>query len=118
MLKFYYNGIKTSDCPKLQLCSYSADRLLNHAEGTITIYGKHYRHFSPEVAAAFKVVNGTDIQSDYFENDRIRVEPSHPLYPHVLKAWGASQEHNAKRWAKQLARCDAAAESARAAAWV
>lgn len=110
MIKFYYNGLKTGDHPKLQLCSYNADRRVHHAEGTITIEGKHYktcacgcddyhRDFSHEVFAAF----WESCKERGFENDRIRVEPSHPLYPHVLKAWGAAQEHAAKQ-AAQAAR--------------
>ncbi len=35
-------------------------------------------------------------ECDYFENDRIRVQPSHPLYAKVLTAAEAQKAHNAK----------------------
>lgn len=85
MIKFFYNGIKGSD-GKLQKCSYSDGPLLHHPVGTITIYGKRYRPFSSEVAEALVIENNSDIQTDYFENDRIRIVPNHPLYAAVKAA--------------------------------
>ena len=85
-LKFYYNGIKENG-GRLQLCSYTDGKLLHHPEGTITIYGKRYRDFSDGVRAAFTVENNTELETDYFENDRIRVTPDHPLYPQVRDAF-------------------------------
>lgn len=102
-LKFYWNGIKENG-GTLQGASYSDGQLVNHPVGTITIYGKRYRGFSASVHAAFKVENDTDMQTDYFENDRIRVEPSHPLYAQVVVALTAQKAHNAKISAKQAAR--------------
>lgn len=102
MLKFYWNGIK-QDGGKIQRCFYSDGQLARHPEGTITIYGRDYTGFSPELQDAFKVENDTDIMTDYFENDRIRVEPSHPLYGQVSAALQASKEHNAKIYAKRAA---------------
>ena len=84
-IKFFYNGIKGSD-GKLQKCSYSDTPLYHHPAGTITIYGRRYIHFSQEVADALAIENDSDIQTDYFENDRIRVVPTHPLYEAVKLA--------------------------------
>lgn len=103
MLKFYWNGIKGSD-GKLQRCSYSNGALFHHPEGTITIYSKEYSHFTKDIQAAFEVENDSDIMTDYFEKDRIRVLPSHPLYQNVLTALYLAQKHNEKRHAKYLAR--------------
>lgn len=94
-MKFFYNGIKASD-GKLQKCYYSEGPYLKLPEGTITIYGKHYKNFSAEVSAAFKIEDGTDIQSDYFENQHIRVEPSHPLYAQVKEALEKQKARNAR----------------------
>jgi hypothetical protein len=101
MLKFYYNGIK-DDGGKLQKCSYTSGKLLHNPEGTITIYGKHYEDFSAGVTSAFKVENGTDFQTDYFENDRIRVLPDHPLYAQVKAAVEAQEAHQKARRARPI----------------
>lgn len=82
-LQFYYNGIKDEKGAKLQKASYSFS-IFNQI---ITIHGKNYQDFSVKVHEAFKVENDTDAMVDYFQNDRIRVEPSHPLYNEVFKAW-------------------------------
>ena len=84
-IKFFYNGIKGTD-GKLQKCSYSDSALLHHPAGTITIYGRRYIRFSQEIAEALAVENDSDLQTDYFENDRIRVIPTHPLYAAVKNA--------------------------------
>lgn len=100
MLKFFYNGIKDNG-GKLQLASYSDDSYRRERDGVITIYARHYRSFSAGIRAAFTVENNTEIQSDYFEQDRIRVAPTHPLYPEVLQACEAKKIHDQKRWAKR-----------------
>lgn len=92
-LKFFYNGIKAAD-GKLQKCSYSEGPYLNLPAGTITIWAKHYKSFSAEVKAAFVVEDGTDLQSDYFENEHIRVAASHPLYAAVSEALGKQKARN------------------------
>lgn len=95
MLKFFWNGIKDSDNGgKLQGCHYSDSQLINHPAGTLTIYGKRYRAFSAGVHAAFSVQNDTDTRTDYFENDRIRVLPTHPMYQTVLAALNAQKAHD------------------------
>jgi hypothetical protein len=89
-LRFFYNGIKAAD-GKLQRCWYSDAQLRSHPAGTITIYGRG--RFSKDVAAEFIVENNTEMQTDYFEDDRIRVEPDHPLYAEVAAALAKQQEH-------------------------
>ena len=84
-LKFYYNGIKENG-GRLQRCSYSDGALINYPAGTITIYKRDHAPFSQGVQDAFRVENNTDIITDYFEKDRIRVEPTHPLYATVRAA--------------------------------
>ncbi len=96
MLKFYYNGIK-DDGGKLQTCFYSIGKLLNHPEGTITIYKREYARFSAGIRAAFTVENDSDSMTDYFEEDRIRVEPSHLLYAEVHAALVKQESRRASR---------------------
>ncbi len=106
-MKFFYNGIKGSD-GKLQGCSYSYGPYVNLPENCITIYGKKYRDFSAEVREAFTIENNSDCQTDYFENDRIRVMPSHPLYEQVKEAMLKHKAHNDVRFQKYLVRQEVA----------
>lgn len=98
--KFLWNGIKVDGT--LHLASYSADTLLRYPAGTITIYGKRYKDF-PKIDG-LNVQNDSDMMTDYFQNDRIRVEPSNPHYEAVLAAWKAQEEHRAKMSAKRVAK--------------
>ena len=92
-MKFFYNGIKGSD-GKLQKCYYADGPYHNLPSDCITIHGKHYKGFSEEVRNTFKVENGTELQTDYFENDRIRVFSSHPLYAQVKAAYEKQELHS------------------------
>ena len=99
MLKFYWNGIKENG-GKLQRAWYSFGNLINYPADTITIYGRDYTSFSPEVQKAFEVQNDSDSQTDYFEQDRIRVTSDHLLYPQVFAAYRAHKAHSDMRHAK------------------
>jgi len=98
--KFFWNGIKVNG-GELQKASFSNGRLIGFPERTVTIYAKNYRGFSAEICAAFDVQNDSDVMTDYFETDRIRVKPDHPLYAQVVDAVKASDEHHAKLQAKR-----------------
>jgi len=102
-LRFFWNGLKGPD-GKLQKCSYCDGPYVGHAAGTITIYAKDYRRFSAEVREAFSVENGTDTQTDYFENDRFRVQPGHYLYDAVRAAMKAGEAHRERQHAKRMER--------------
>lgn len=93
-LIFYYNGIKDGKGAALQKCSYSSCQLFHYPAGTITIYGRDYSRFSKAVREAFVVQNDSDSMTDYFENDTIRVAPSHPLFAQVK---AAHEAQNSKR---------------------
>jgi len=103
MLKFFYNGIKDNG-GKSQLVSYSDGKLCNHPDGTITIYARDYRRLSDGVRAAFTVENDSDLMTDYFEEDRIRVEPSHLLYHEVKEALNKQKAHQQRRSEKLAAK--------------
>lgn len=96
-LRFFWNGIKGSD-GKLQKCSYDGGDLMSYPAGTITIYSKETMGFSPEIGSYFKVHNDSDGMTDYFECDRIRVVPSHPLYRLVALALAQRTQHFDKRF--------------------
>lgn len=94
---FYWNGIKDAKGAKLQKCYYSEGPFTNYPEGTITIYARDYGRFSAKVAECFRVENDTDTQVDYFDSDKIRVSPAHPLYPQVKAAMEAGKARREKR---------------------
>jgi hypothetical protein len=102
--KFFWNGIKVNG-GKLQKASFSMPKSYatwsGLPDGTITVYAKRYSGFSAEVWDAFDVRNDSDGMTDYFETDRIRVKPDHPLYSQVLAAVKASDAHHAKMTAKR-----------------
>lgn len=96
-LRFFWNGIKVGN-GKLQTCFYSNGALLRHPAGTITIYHKeHVGRFSKEIAEQFAIENDTDSMTDYFESDRIRVLPTHPLYAAVKAALDAREARYAAK---------------------
>lgn len=99
MLKLYYNGIKGTD-GKLQKCMYSMGGYAKLPQGTITIYAKEYKRFSAEIREQFAVENNSDGMTDYFETDRIRVLPDHPLYPNVLAALQKREQRSEAKWGK------------------
>ena len=96
-VKFMWNGIKVDG--KLHKCWYSISTLVGFPAGTITIYGKNYGDL-PAIAG-LTVENDSDIMTDYFENDRIRVTPDNPFYTEVKAALEKLNDHNAKRFAKK-----------------
>lgn len=97
---FYWNGIKDAKGAKLQRVFYSTGALRSYPAGTITIYGRDYEGFSAKVCECFAVQNDSDTMTDYFEKDRIRVTPSHPLYAAVLAAHDAAAQRNSKRYGR------------------
>ena len=92
MLRFYWNGIKENG-GKLQLCYYWPDKPESTAHGEITIYARHYQHFSAGIWAAFAVRNDTDLLTDYIQADRFRVTPGHPHYAAIVAAFHAKRAH-------------------------
>ena len=96
-IRFFYNGLKVGN-GKLQRAWFSFG---NYTDGTtgVTIYGRGYQGFSADVAAAFKVQNDSDSQSDYFVEDQIRVMPDHPRFADAVAMV-------IKRLEKDIVRCD------------
>ena len=96
-IKFMWNGIKIDG--KLYRCHYSDGKLINHPDGTLTIYRKDYGQM-PQVEG-LNVQNDTDMMTDYFERDRIRIDHNNKFYNDVKNALSMANAHNEKRWAKR-----------------
>lgn len=98
-LRFLWNGIKGKD-GKLQKATYYRGPYVNLSTETVTILAKEYPGFSDEVRQMFTIENDSDGREDYFEHDRVRVDPSHRLYAQVLEACKSYEA----RWAEKLAK--------------
>lgn len=99
--KFMYNGIKIDGV--LHKGSYSGGSLRGYPEGTITIYAN--RRF-PKMAD-FEIQNDTDTQTDYFDDDKIRVTPDHPAYAEVKAAYVKQNEKHRIHAEKMQAKLEA-----------
>lgn len=99
-IKFMWNGIKVDG--KLYRCHYSDGKLLNHPEGTLTIYRKDYGPM-PEIPSLI-IHNDSDMSTDYFEKDRIRIMPDNLYYDDVKNAIGLANKHYEKRF-KEAPKC-------------
>lgn len=82
--KFLFNGIRFNG--KVATAWYS-----ENTDGSIDISARHYAAL-PRIDGLV-VTNGTDIMTDYFERDRIRVGKDNPHYPAVLEAMQAQKAY-------------------------
>ena len=99
-IKFMWNGIKVDG--QLYKCWYSSSKLVGYPEGTITIYGKQYQDLP--MIEGLAIENDSDLMTDYFENDRVRVTPDNKWYEEVRKACDKLNQHNNKRFEKKYGR--------------
>ena len=101
-VKFMWNGIKVDGT--LYKAHYSIGGMNGGAwdKNTITIYGKNY--IDLPAVEGLNIENDSDIMTDYFENDRIRVTPNNKYYGEVLAAYNKQNEHVEKRLAKRYAK--------------
>lgn len=100
-IKFFYNGFKVNG-GALYKVYYNDGPLMHYPQGTITIYARDdNRTYMPkEMRQLFEVENNTDSQSDYFENDRIRVLPTHKLYAEIKAACEAAKAKSQAKYGK------------------
>ena len=99
-VKFMWNGIKVDG--ELYRAYYSMGKYTEASglpEGTITVYAKDYTSI-PRIEG-LQVENDTDIMTDYFETDRIRIATDNKFYNDALEALKKHQAHNEKRFAKR-----------------
>ena len=92
---FYYNGVKNAD-GRLVRAHYSDAGLLHYPEGTITIYLRSILDRFPELPG-LTAENGTELLTDYFESDRVRVTPDSVWYPEVAAALKQQKDKRARR---------------------
>lgn len=97
MLKIFYNGFKVSGgnfqkFGKLQRYWISNSNRIDGKKG-FTIYARDYEGFSKEVRDYFSVVNNTEIQTDYFEKDKIFVEAGSKYFNEINEAFNKGQNH-------------------------
>lgn len=100
-MKFLWNGIKSNG--KLYRAWYSDGQLIGYPPGTLSIYAKDHSGFNAEIDAAFKVENNTDYQTDYFDKDKIRILPDHPLHATIAALIAANKKRADERYAKKKA---------------
>ncbi len=98
-LRFFWNGIKYGG--QLHKAHYSIGKPLglknvHYPEETITVYARDYVRFPKHIAGCFYIENNTDSQSDYFDDDKFRVCPNHPLYSVIKEAYDAQEAHYIK----------------------
>jgi len=62
---------------------------------SFTVWCKSYASRLP---LDLDVVNNTDVMVDYFDKDRVKIEPGHPLWQDTLDAYIKCQESYLKRW--------------------
>lgn len=99
-IKFVWNGIKIEN--KLYRFHYSDGKLMNYPEGTLTMYAKDYNSM-PDIEG-LTVHNDSDMRTDYFEKDRIRITPGNKFYDQVKTAMALSGAHYDKRHQKYCGR--------------
>lgn len=102
-VKFMWNGIKVDG--ELYRAHYSMGNYWESSgipQGTITIYAKNYGSF-PAIEG-LTIENDSDLMTDYFETDRIRVYPDNRWYNEVKSACEKMNEHIEKRLAKKYAK--------------
>ena len=75
-IKLLKKGLKANG--KYYPCFYSSAK--NNLNGNATIYIKSYDSLPKEAYSLLQIENNTDMQTDYFEKDRIRIPPSSEFF--------------------------------------
>ena len=78
-IKLLKKGIKING--EYFSCHYSSSK--NNINGNATIYIKSYEPLPTEAYSALQVENNSDMQTDYFEKDRIRISPKSEFFNRV-----------------------------------
>ena len=78
-IKLLKKGIKVNG--EYFPCHYNESK--NNLHGNATIYIKSYKSLPREAYGVLNVENNTDMQTDYFERDRIRVSPNSEYFARV-----------------------------------
>ena len=95
MNKILQNGIKHDN--GYTPCFYSMGNNTRHSDRCITIYARDYEHLPAELGA---IQNDTDTQTDYFDSDKVYLEPGDKYYAEALAAYNKRRLADSKRWLK------------------
>lgn len=95
MIKIMQNGIKFNG--GYTRCFYGMGNTYHHSDKCITITARDYDHLPAELG---KVENNSDYQSDYFDEDRVYLEPGDKYYDEALAAYNKRTLADSKRWLK------------------
>jgi len=95
MIKIMQNGIKNGN--EYVRCFYSMGNTCRHSDKCITISARDYKHLPAELG---KVQNDSDYMTDYFDNDRVYLEPGDKYYDEALAAYNKRTLADSKRWLK------------------
>ena len=109
MIRFFYNGIKTSADKKLQKAFY-----YEHDNGNICVTCESYAGFSSEIEKLFAVIDNTDIMTDHFEKSRFIISPNDQYYVTAKKAL---LQGKLKYFIRQLIKCQKRNLASQAAEW-
>jgi hypothetical protein len=78
-IKLLKKGIKLDD--KYFPAWYSSAK--NNINGNATIYIKGYKPLPQEAYSLLNIQNDTDLRTDYFDKDKIRISPESPYFKQV-----------------------------------
>lgn len=95
MIKIMQNGIKFDG--GYTPCFYSMGNTLNHSDKCIAIYARDYEHLPAELG---NIHNDSDYQSDYFDCDKVYIEPGDKFYDEAVAAYNKRRLADSKRWLK------------------
>jgi hypothetical protein len=110
-IRFYFNGLKVDGGPLVRghfslIKAWSAHG--RDVPTHLVMYCKAYEPVPEEVRQAFKVENRTDLMTDYFDTDTVRIPPEHPLFREAARALQQDLERAIKRCEKNGKDRDAA----------
>ena len=101
-IKFMYNGIKIDG--KLYKGHWSNGPWITGVEENVTFYRSEYGRM-PNIGV--EVENNTDIQTDYFEQDRIRFNTKSKFYSQAVSAFNVQAAHREAKHQRRLLKQEA-----------
>ena len=96
MIKIMQNGVKWGN-GEYTPCFYSMGNKLYNSENCITITARDYESLPAELG---EIQNDTDSQTDYFDSDRVTLEPGDKYYDEALAAYKKRVVADSKRYLK------------------
>lgn len=96
-IKWMWNGIKING--KLHRAHYSKCVLINDSEESITVYARNHGSL-PQIGV--DVQNNTDIMTDYFDTDRMRIRKDSQFWDPALAAFEKQESHHKAKMDKRF----------------